>query len=183
MKTKQELFDLSIETFTENFLELCMRLLTKNFREDYHFLYDDLLISEIKSKEDFDCHINRFADDIGDVNYYDIETDLFRETEYGGYRHVLMDQWDTLETPLSERKKDVEWYNRADRYRMDGVLECMIHDSKSFRDVLFSERWIKTNEINTLKFGMSNSAMWALGHCYSKKLDFQLKKERLKKQK
>ena len=182
MKTKQEIFKTSIETFRENFLELCMRLLTKNFREDYHFLYDDLFISAINSKEDFDDYILWLADDIGDVNYYDIETDLLRDTEFGGYRNVLMDQWDTLETPLSERKEQVEWYNRADRYRMDGVIECMIHDPKSFRDVLFTDKWIKTNKIETRSFGLPDSAMWLLGHCYSKKLDVKFKKEHLNKQ-
>lgn len=182
MKTKQDIFKTSIETFRENFLELCMRLLTKNFREDYHFLYDDRAIFAINSKEDFDDYILWLADDIGDVNYYDIETDLLRDTEFGGYRNVLMDQWDTLETPLSERKEQVEWYNRADRYRMDGVIECMIHDPKSFRDVLFTDKWIKTNKIETRRFGLPDSAMWLLGHCYSKKLDVKFKKEQLNKQ-
>lgn len=183
MKTKQEIFDISVESFRENFLELCTRLLTRNFREDYHFLYDDLHISCINSKEDFDDYILWHADDIGDVNFYDIETDLHRDTEYGGYRNVLLDQWETLKTPLSEKKEIVKWYNRADRYRMDGVLECMIHDTKSFRDVLFTNKWIKTNNIETRKFGLSDSAMWVLGHCYSKKLDVQFKKELLNKQK
>lgn len=173
--SKQQLYESSINSFRENFLELCMRLLTKNFKEDYEFLYDELGISEIYSKERFDDMIYWMVDDIGDVNWFGAEVDTGDRTL--GYRGYHMDIWKDLNPPFSERREFAEWYNRADRYRMDGVVESMVHDSKRFRDVLYTDDWLERNQINLNGYSCTDHALKLLGHYHGKKIDVDLRKK------
>jgi len=140
IKYKQKLFHKNIKKFKQNFHTLCEELLTKNFDEDYDFLYDNLYIEQIETKEDFEEIIEDKCDSIGDCNYFDVETDCCKDDpEYdNSYRVFMIDElW--RESTLTEKKKDVEWYNRADRYRMDSVIECMNSQYEDFKALLFTK--------------------------------------------
>lgn len=140
IKYKQKLFHKNIKKFNKNFHILCKKLLTKNFDEDYSFLYESLYIEQIETKEDFEEIIEDKCDWIGDCNYYDVETDCCKDDpEYNSsYRAYMMDIWSDANLNFTEKKKDVEWYNRADRYRMDGVIECMNSQYEDFKALLFT---------------------------------------------
>ena len=136
IKYKQKLFHKNIKKFKQNFHTLCEELLTKNFDEDYDFLYDNLYIEQIETKEDFEEIIEDKCDSIGDCNYFDVETDCDKDNP-NSYRAFMIDVlWPELS--FTEKKKYVEWYNRADRYRMDGVIECMNKQYEDFKALLFT---------------------------------------------
>ena len=134
--TKKEIITHNISMFRNNVVEGFINL--RFAYESFVLFNQELSFEDIVTKEDFDENLNHLYDWIAESYYFD---GCKYDYEYVTYRQRVLDEMEFAD--FKEKREITKKYlktRKFDTFKMDGVLENMLHCYFDFKHLLPTEK-------------------------------------------